>query len=124
MDTCSDVASANARDVTKNDRSCIHEDADSDGASTDARICGANTNARGRSPGDTDCTIMPVSHLTRDTVVLLPLLMQSRTESSCQPYQLEHALSIMPVSPLTCDAAVAPNIMPVSPSTRDAAVQN
>jgi len=102
-DARSGVVSADACDVTQDAHNGMHEDANSNGASTDARIGGANTNACGRSPGDTDPTIMPV---TRDTKVLIPLLMQTCTESSSQPCQLEHALSIMPVLPSTRDAAV------------------
>ena len=105
-DTRSGVASTDARDITQDAHSSIHEDANSNGASTDTRIGGANTNACGRSPGDTVPTIMSVSYLMRYTVILIPLLMQRCTESSSQPCQLEHALSITPASPSTRDAAV------------------
>jgi len=54
---------ADARDITQVAHSSIHEDANSNGASTDARISGANTNACGHSPGDTVPTIMSVSYL-------------------------------------------------------------
>ena len=109
---------------------------------TEAYRYGATNGARRGNLRADACT---VSHLTCDTKVLIPLLMQPRTESSSQPCQLEHALSTQPrtesssqpcqlehvlsMQPRTesrsqpCQLGYALSIMPVSPLTRDAAVQ-
>jgi len=133
-DACSCVPSADARDVVQDALSGIHEDANSIDASTDARISSANINACGCSPGDTDSTIMPVSHLTRGTKVFIPLLMKPRTESSSRPCQLEHARSTQPctksssqpvsVSLSTCDNAIQTNKIETSADSADVTTQS
>ena len=87
----------------------------------DAYRYGAINGARS---GDLRADACAVSHLTRDTKVLIPsqpcqpehaLSSQPcQPEHACQPCQPEHALSSQPCQP---------SIMPVSPSARDAAVQ-
>ena len=113
-DACSGDASADARDVTQesvhqqsatqserapNLESASSADETKTSASSavvvnkDAYRYGA---ANGARSGDLRADACAVSHLTYDTKVLIPLLMQPRMESSSQPCQLEHALSTQP----------------------------
>ena len=141
-DARSGVASADARDVNQDARSGIHEEADSDGASTDARIGGANTSIMSTSPSTCDSAVqtLPAPTLCEDSSqtrqlesaplsgnhigdantdacghspVYIP--MQSSTEDSSQTRQLERA---PPTGGKPCAT-----IVQMSLSTRDNAIQ-
>jgi len=129
------LKSASSADETKTSASSVvvvNKDAYRYGATNSVRSCNLRADA---------CA---VSHLTCDTKVLIPLLMQLRTETSSQPcqpenalnmqphketssqpYQPEHALNTQPrmeSSSQPCKLKHALDIMPVSTSVRDATV--
>ena len=113
-DACSGDASADARNVTQesvhqqsatqsvrapNLESASSADETKTSASSvvvinkEAYRYGATNGAR---RGDLRADACTVSHLTCDTKVLIPLLMQPRMETSIQPCQPEHALIMQP----------------------------
>jgi len=162
-DARSDDASANARDVTQ--ESVHQQSATQSGrapnlesaSSTDETKTSAsstvvvNKDAYRYGATNSACSVdlradaCAVSHLTCDTKILIPLLMQSRTETSSQTCQPEHALNTQPrtesssqpcqpehafsmqscteSSSQPCKLKHALDIMPVSASVRDATVQ-
>jgi len=113
-DACSGDASADARDVTQesvhqqsatqSERAPNLESASSaDETKTSASsavVVNKDTYrygaTNGACSGDLRADACAVSHLTYNTKVLIPLLMQPHMESSSQPCQLEHALSTQP----------------------------